>query len=286
MGMQILDGKKLSKEILENVSEEVQELKINGNPVPRLDVVVVGDDFGSMKYVQMKEKTAKEVGLEVNVHYLSEDTRSDEIVYLIDCLNRDTKVTGIMVQLPLPSGIDTNVVLESISPQKDVDGLTAVNLGRLFQGNSLGIAPATPVGIMKLLEKYGIDVCGKRVVILGTSNIVGIPLLAMLVVKDATVTLCNSKTKDLKSVCKDADILVSATGIPFLIKGEYLKKGCVVIDVGSNKHPETGKVVGDVDWESVDGIPSFVTPVPGGVGPMTIACLMLNLMTCWRNAKR
>ena len=286
MGMQILDGKKLSKEILKNVSEEVRELKMNGKSVPRLDVIVVGNDFGSMRYVQMKEKTAKDVGLRVMVHYLPEETKTDEIVHVIDTLNRDIEVTSIMVQLPLPSGIDTNLVLESISPQKDVDGLTAINLGRLFQGNPLGIAPATPIGIMKLLDRYDIDVCGKRVVILGSSNIVGTPLLAMLVVRDATVTLCNSKTRNLKNICRSADILVSATGIPLLIKGEYLKKGCIVIDVGSNRHPETGKIVGDVDWESVDGIPSFITPVPGGVGPMTIACLMLNLMTCWKNAKR
>ena len=284
--MQILDGKKLSKKILENISEEIQGLKAMKKQVPRLDVIIAGDDFGSMKYVQMKERTAQEVGLEVKVHHFSSETKTDEIVNLINSLNKDTEVTGIMVQLPLPKNIDDNVVLETISSEKDVDGLTAVNLGRLFQNSKFRIAPATPLGIMKLLSEYHIDISGKRAVIIGTSNIVGIPLGAMFLNEHATVTLCNSKTKGLKEICKEADILVSATGIPLLIKGEYLKKGCVVIDVGSNKHPRTGKVTGDVDWESVNGIPSYITPVPGGVGPMTIACLMLNLMTCWKNAKR
>jgi len=166
--------------------------------------------------------------------------------------------------------------------QKDVDGLTAINLGKLFQKDPSAIPPATPLGIMKLLDVYGIKLFGKHVVILGTSNIIGTPLAAMMLEKNATVSLCNAHTINIQEISSNADILVSATGKALLIKKDFLKPGCVVIDVGSNKHPETGKLVGDVDWEDVKGIPSYITPVPGGVGPMTISCLMLNLMSAYK----
>jgi len=285
--MEILDGKTLSQNILEDISQEVAELKRDGRKTPRLDMVLVGDNFGSIKYVQMKEKAAQDIGIKSVIHRLDNSANTLDIVNIVDSLDKDPEVDGYMVQLPLPDHINTNLVLEAIDPRKDVDGLSPVNLGKLFQKDSSAIVSATPLGIMKLLEEYNIKIFGKHVVILGASTIVGIPLEAMLLEKNATVTLCNIHTVDIEEKAKQADILISATGKPFLVKKNFLKPGAVVIDVGSSKHPETGKIVGDVDWESVYGIPSYITPVPGGVGPMTIASLMLNLMTCYKkNDKR
>jgi len=280
--MEILDGKKISEEILSNISDEVERLRVQNKRIPRLDMIIVGDDYGSIKYVGMKEKTTREVGIEGQVHHLPFSSNTLDIVNLVDSLNRFDGVDGFMVQLPLPEHIDTQLVLNSIAPQKDVDGLTAINLGKLFQKDSSAIPPATPLGIMKLLDVYGIKLFGKHVVILGTSNIIGTPLAAMMLEKNATVSLCNAHTVNIQEISSNADILVSATGKALLIKKDFLKPGCVVIDVGSNKHPETGKLVGDVDWEDVKGIPSYITPVPGGVGPMTISCLMLNLMSAYK----
>ena len=284
--MEILDGRDISREILNKISFDIVKLKEEGKRVPRLDVILVGDDYGSIKYVGMKEKVGKEVGMLVQIHHLDEKVNTLDIVNLIDLLNKDENVDGLMVQLPLPSHIDKHLVLESIKPSKDVDGLTPTNLGKLFQKDPSAIAPATPLGIVKLLEAYNIKIFGKRVVILGSSTIVGKPLAAVMLEKNATVTLCNSHTVNIEDVSRTADILVSAIGKPELVKAEFLKKDCVLVDVGSNKHPETGKLVGDVDWSSVQGIPSYITPVPGGVGPMTIACLMLNLMRCYRSDTR
>ncbi len=284
--MKILDGKLTSQKILEEISSKVERIALDGKRVPRLDLILVGDDFASVKYVQIKEKKARELGIECQTHHLEQDCTTEEVVNLVKTLNAFDDVDGFMVQLPLPDHIDTNIVLESIEPRKDVDGLTSVNLGRLFQNDPKAIPPATPLGIMKLLYEYDINVFGKRVVILGASNIVGVPLGAILLRRDATVTICNSKTQNIQEVAKTADILISATGVPLLVKSEFLKEGVVVIDVGSNKHPETGKLVGDIDWEDIQGIPSYITPVPGGVGPMTVASLMLNLMHCYEQNKR
>jgi methylenetetrahydrofolate dehydrogenase (NADP+)/methenyltetrahydrofolate cyclohydrolase len=284
--MKILDGKRTSQKMLEEISSKVERIALDGKRVPRLDLILVGDDFASVKYVQIKEQKARELGIECQTHHLEQDSTTEEVVNLVKTLNAFDEVDGFMVQLPLPSHIDTNAVLESIEPRKDVDGLTSVNLGRLFQNDPKAIPPATPLGIMKLLDEYEIDVFGKRVVILGASNIVGVPLGAILLRRDATVTICNSRTVNIQEVAKTADILISATGVPLLVKSEFLKEGVVVIDVGSNKHPETGKLVGDVDWEDVQGIPSYITPVPGGVGPMTVVSLMLNLMNCYEQNKR
>jgi methylenetetrahydrofolate dehydrogenase (NADP+)/methenyltetrahydrofolate cyclohydrolase len=284
--MKILDGKRTSQKMLEEISSKVERIALDGKRVPRLDLILVGDDFASVKYVQIKEQKAKELGIECQTHHLEQDSTTEEVVNLVKTLNAFDEVDGFMVQLPLPSHIDTNAVLESIEPRKDVDGLTSVNLGRLFQNDPKAIPPATPLGIMKLLDEYEIDVFGKKVVILGASNIVGVPLGAILLRRDATVTICNSRTVNIQEIAKTADILISATGVPLLVKSEFLKEGVVVIDVGSNKHPETGKLVGDVDWEDVQGIPSYITPVPGGVGPMTVVSLMLNLMNCYEQNKR
>lgn len=284
--MVILNGSKVAESILYEISLRIQELKGEGKRIPRLDMIIVGDDYGSIKYVGMKERTVNQVGMLGEVHHLDGNIDTEDLLGLTDSLNKDPNVDGYMIQLPLPSHIGKNRVLQSIAPDKDVDGLTPTNLGKLFQKDRTGIPPATPVGIMKLLEYYNIKLLGKNVVILGASSIIGKPLAAMMLEKNATVTICNSHTLKTQDVARTADILISATGKPLLIKGNYLKPGCVVIDVGSNKHPETGKLVGDVDWDSVQGIPSHITPVPGGVGPMTIACLMLNLMNCYENGNR
>jgi methylenetetrahydrofolate dehydrogenase (NADP+)/methenyltetrahydrofolate cyclohydrolase len=284
--MKILDGKATSQKILDEISAKVEQATMDGKRSPRLDIILVGQDYGSIKYVKMKEKTAQEVGVLCQTHHLDKGTTTEEIINLVRALNAFEQTDGFMIQLPLPDHIDTTLVLESIDPRKDVDGLTSVNLGKLFKGDPTAIAPATALGIMKLLEEYDIDIYGKKVVILGCSNIVGKPLAAMMLKENATVTICNSKTPDIEETAKGADILISATGVPLLVNSEFLKKGSVVIDVGSNKHPETGKLVGDVDWEDVQGIPSYITPVPGGVGPMTVASLILNLMGCYEKNPR
>lgn len=278
--MEILDGRFLSQKILNKISQDIYGIKSKGGRIPQLDIILVGDDFGSVKYVQMKEKVAKEIGISTVTHHLGNSVNTLDIIHLIDMLDKDSKVDGYMVQLPLPSHIDTNLVLEAIDPKKDVDGLSPVNLGKLFQKDSNAILSATPLGIMELLRAYNIKLLGKHVVILGASTIVGIPLEAMLLERNATVTLCNAHTVGIKEIAQTADILISATGIAKLVTSDFLKNDCVVIDVGSNKDPDTGKIVGDVDWNSVNGIPSYITPVPGGVGPMTIASLMSNLMYC------
>lgn len=283
--MQILDGKAVASQMQQKIIEQIQQLKIEGSRLPRLDVIIVGNDYGSIKYVEMKQKKALELGITAKVHHLEELTTTDEVKNLILSLNQDSTVDGIMVQLPLPQNIDTNRVLESIDPSKDVDGLTPTNLGKLFQKDLSGIAPATPVGIMELLDYYNIDVYARNVVILGSSNIIGVPLSAMMLEKKATVTLCNELTENISEISKNADILVSATGKAKLVNKDFVKKGCVIIDVGSNKDPQTGKLVGDVDMEDVKDIPEYITPVPGGVGPMTIISLMLNLMKCYRSGR-
>jgi methylenetetrahydrofolate dehydrogenase (NADP+)/methenyltetrahydrofolate cyclohydrolase len=229
----------------------------------------------------MKEKTAQEVGILCQTHHLDKGTTTEEIINLVRALNAFEQTDGFMIQLPLPEHIDTNLVLESIDPRKDVDGLTSVNLGKLFKGDPTAIAPATALGIVRLLEEYNIEISGKKVVILGSSNIVGKPLAALMLRSKATVTVCNSKTVDVQGIAQTADILVSAVGKPLFVNSEFVRHESVLIDVGSNKHPETGKLVGDVDWEDVQGIPSYITPVPGGVGPMTVASLILNLMGCY-----
>lgn len=276
--MEILDGKKTSQKIYEEISTKVENLRMNGQRAPRLDLILVGDDFGSIKYVKMKEKVARELGIACQTHHLENNITTEEVINLVRALNAFEQTDGFMVQLPLPDHIDTNIILESIDPRKDVDGLTSVNLGRLFQKDSRAIAPATPLGIIRLLEEYKIKIFGRRVVILGSSNIVGVPLAALMLRKKATVTMCNSKTVGIKDVSKSADILISATGKPLFVDSTFIQHEAVVVDVGSNKHPETEKLVGDVNWEDVAGIPSYITPVPGGVGPMTVASLMLNLM--------
>ena len=279
--MKILDGKQTSLKISEKIQKEIQEYINSGKRSPKLDILLVGDDFGSQKYVEMKSKKAQELGIQCEVHRFEEDIQEKEIVRLIEELNRNDEIDGVMVQLPLPSHINEKNILEKILPSKDVDGLTSVNLGKLFKNDPTAIAPATAKGILELLKEYEIEIDGKSAVVIGRSDIVGLPTAAMLQNENATVTICHSHTTDLKEVCKRADILVVGIGKPEYIDMEYVKDGSVVIDVGTNKN-EDGKLVGDVDFESVKDIVEYITPVPGGVGPMTISCLLSNLLEIYR----
>lgn len=275
----ILDGKKLSQKILIDLGQEILNTK---NSHPRLDIILVGNDPASFKYVENKNKKAKDVGIIGEIHHFAEFAKTEEIVTKIQELNLNPLVNGIMVQLPLPSQIDQSRVLNAINFQKDVDGLTATNLGLLFQNHIRAFIPATPFGIIKLLKEYNFDFIGKNAVIVGRSPIVGIPLSALFLKENATVTICHSRTKNLKEITKNADILITAISKPNYFTSEFIKNAAVVVDVSTNIDLVSGKVVGDVNFESVCSIASFITPVPGGVGPMTIACLLENTFTAWK----
>ncbi|OGC44266.1 bifunctional methylenetetrahydrofolate dehydrogenase/methenyltetrahydrofolate cyclohydrolase [candidate division WS6 bacterium RIFOXYB1_FULL_33_14] len=279
--MKILDGKQTSLKISEKIQKEIQEYIDSEKRASKLDILLVGDDFGSQKYVEMKSKKAQELGIQCEVHRFEEDIQEEELIRLIEELNRNDEIDGVMVQLPLPSHINEKNILEKILPSKDVDGLTSVNLGKLFKNDPTAIAPATAKGILELLKEYEIEIDGKSAVVIGRSDIVGLPTVALLQNENATVTVCHSHTKDLKEVCKRADILVVGIGKAEFIDMEYVKEGSVVIDVGTNKNEE-GKLVGDVDFESVKNIVEYITPVPGGVGPMTISCLLSNLLDAYK----
>lgn len=279
--MTILDGKQTSQKLAQKIYDEIQSYISEGKRVPRLDIILVGDNFGSQKYVEMKEKKALELGIQCNVHRFKEDVTEEELLTLLDELNLDEEVDGVMVQLPLPKNINENNILEMISPYKDVDGLTSINLGKLFKNDPIAIAPATARGILELLQEYEIQIEGKNAVVIGRSDIVGLPTAAILQNENATVTVCHSHTQELKEICKKADILVVAIGKAEYIDKEYVKKGSVVIDVGTNRNEE-GKLVGDVKFEDIKDIAEYITPVPGGVGPMTILCLLDNLIKVYR----
>lgn len=271
--MTILDGKLTAFEVCEKVKKRVDFLLANGVE-PCLAVIIVGDDPASKVYVNNKEKKCASVGIKSLKFSYSNKVTQDEILDLIDTLNKSRIVHGILCQLPLPEHIDEKAVIEAISPEKDVDCFCSVNVGKLWTGNA-AFEPCTPAGIMEMLHRYDIDVTGKNCVIVGRSNIVGKPLAALMLQKNATVTLCHSKTKDLASVCRSADILVAAIGKAKFITADIVKENAVVIDVGINRL-EDGKLCGDVDFDAVKDKVSFVTPVPGGCGPMTIAMLMQN----------
>lgn len=284
--MILLDGKILSQKILKNLKIQIDESKVLDFRVPRLDILIVGDDFASQKYVNMKEKRAMEVGIKVVVHKFDSDVSEKEILELIEKLNIDNRVDGLMVQLPLPQNFNLENILESINPRKDVDGLTSSNLGKLFKNDSSAIISATARGILELLKEYKIMIDGANVVIVGRSNIVGLPTAAVLQNENATITICHSHTKKLKDITKEADILVVAMGKAEYIDKGYVKKDAVVIDVGTNQNKD-GVLVGDIDFKSVNKIVKYITPVPGGVGPMTIASLLLNLFEMYKkNVKR
>lgn len=270
---QIIDGKKISQEIKDELREKMTELKQKGES-RCLAVIQVGDDPASSVYVNNKKKACEYIGIDSESYHLSEETTEKELLDLIDELNRKPEVNGILVQLPLPKQIDEDKILLAISPEKDVDGFHPVNVGNLSIGRP-GFVSCTPAGVIQLLKRAGIEIEGKECVVLGRSNIVGKPMAMLLLRENGTVTVCHSRTKDLKEITKRADILVAAIGKPKFIDADYVKEGAVVIDVGIHRN-ENGKLCGDVDFESVAPHCAAITPVPGGVGPMTIAMLMNN----------
>lgn len=275
----ILYGKKLSLILQEDLKEKINKLSNS----PNLTVVMVGEDKASKIYVKNKEKIAKKMGIDTNTIYLNSETTTDELLSIIERLNKDKSVNGILVQLPLPKHIDENLVLEKISPLKDVDGFHPKNLGKLMINNA-SMIPCTPLGIIKLLDFYNIDLEGKNVVILGRSNIVGKPMLHLLLQKNATVTITHSYTKNLKDITKKADILIVAIGKSNFVTKEYIKDNAIIVDVGINR--VDNKIMGDVDFNSVKDKVSFITPVPGGVGPLTITMLMYQTYIAYLNQNK
>ncbi len=279
MAAKLLDGKSLAAEIREGLRLEVEELKKKGR-APGLAVVIVGDDPASRRYVNNKKNACEHVGITSYEYALSAETTQEELLALVDKLNKDDTIDGILVQLPLPSHLDEKTVIYNIDPKKDVDAFHPFNVGKIMIGEPI-FAPCTPAGVMELIKLTGIEVSGKECVVVGRSNIVGKPQSMLLLAENGTVTVCHSKTKDLAEVTKRADILVAAVGKAKLIKGDMVKKGAVVIDVGMNRL-EDGTWSGDVDFEEVKEVASAITPVPGGVGPMTIAMLMKNTVTAYK----
>jgi methylenetetrahydrofolate dehydrogenase (NADP+)/methenyltetrahydrofolate cyclohydrolase len=272
----IIDGKAVAREIQAEIKEEVEGLKRRWGMVPGLGVVLVGDDPASHLYVKNKEKACKEVGIRSEEHLLPASISERDILSLIQKLNRNDEIHGILVQLPLPAHVRAERVLNAVSPQKDIDGFHPVNQGLLLSGGE-GFRPCTPVGIMKLLDSVRCDPKGKNATVVGRSNIVGKPVAIMLLERHATVTICHSRTAQLKDEVGRADIVVAAIGKAAMIRGDWIKPGAVVIDVGINRLP-SGKLSGDVEFESAKERASYITPVPGGVGPMTICMLLFNTL--------
>ena len=273
--MEIIDGKKLAKTTRENLRLEVEELKENGIN-PKLAVIMVGNNSASQIYVRNKSRACDEVGIEFEEYLLPTTTEQSELLNLIDKLNKQEDINGILLQSPIPDGLDINEAFRKISPEKDVDGFHPVNVGKLVLGQDTFVS-CTPYGIMRMFEAYNIDLEGKNAVVIGRSNIVEKPMSHCLLNKNATVTICHSRTKNLAEITKRADILVAAIGKAEFVKADMVKEGAVVIDVGINR-TEEGKLKGDVDFENVSKKASYITPVPGGVGPMTIAMLMNNVV--------
>ena len=278
--MQILDGKTLSEKIKNLLKDETTQLK-NRGVEPALAVILVGNDPASATYVRSKERACEAVGIKSLMYRLDENTTQNELLELVKKLNDDNGVDGILVQLPLPCGLNSDEILETISPSKDVDGFHALNVGKLSQ-NVEGFVPCTPFGVMKILEEYSINPKGLEVCVIGRSNIVGKPMMNLLLNAGATVTVCHSKTKDLTAHTKRADLIVVGVGKIGVLNGDMVKDGAIVIDVGINRNSE-GKIVGDVDFDSTAPKCSYITPVPGGVGPMTIAMLLSNTIQSAKN---
>ena len=273
----IIDGKAVSQSVKDRIKEQAAQLKEKYGVTAGLAVIIVGDDPASRIYVNNKKKACEYVGFDSYEYALPKETTESELVELINKLNNDDRIDGILCQLPLPKHIDENVIINNIAPNKDVDAFHPVNVGKIMIGD-YSFLPCTPAGVMELIASTGVDVKGKECVVVGRSNIVGKPMSMLLLHKSGTVTICHSKTKDLKAECKRADILVAAVGVPNLIKGDMIKEGAVVIDVGMNRL-DNGKLCGDVEFETASKVASYITPVPGGVGPMTIAMLMQNTLT-------
>lgn len=271
----LIDGKELAKKTRQNLKLECDELKKEGIN-PKLAVIMVGDNPASKVYVKNKSKACQEVGIEYEEYLLDSNIKQEELIKLIKKLNEDKTINGILLQSPIPNGLDINEAFRTIDYKKDVDGFHPMNVGKLALGQNTFVS-CTPYGVMRMFEEYNIDLCGKNVVILGRSNIVGKPLSQCCLNKNATVTICHSKTQDTKKITKEADIVIAAIGKPKFITQDMVKDGAVIIDVGINRD-ENGKIVGDVDFENVKEKASYITPVPGGVGPMTIAMLINNVI--------
>lgn len=271
----IISGKDVSSKVRSEVKAECEQLKSKG-VTPGLAVIIVGDDPASRVYVNNKKKACADVGFISEEYALPTETTQDELLSLVEKLNNKKEINGILCQLPLPKHLDEKSVIEAISPLKDVDAFHASNVGKIMIGD-YHFLPCTPAGVMELLHSENIDICGKNCVVIGRSNIVGKPMSMLLLHENGTVTICHSKTRNLKEICKRADILVAAVGIPKFVKSDMVKEGAVVIDVGMDRD-ENGKLCGDVDFNEVEPIASYITPVPGGVGPMTIAMLMKNTL--------
>jgi methylenetetrahydrofolate dehydrogenase (NADP+)/methenyltetrahydrofolate cyclohydrolase len=294
MPANIIDGKAIAEQIRQEVAKEVEELKAKGI-TPGLATILVGEDPASQVYVRNKGKACEKAGIYSDQHTLPANIQEDELLNLIDTLNNDPKISGILVQLPLPNHIDEVKVLNAISPDKDVDGFHPVSVGKFFTVKNFDemlkqglFLPCTPHGIIELLVRSGVELSGKEAVVVGRSNIVGKPVAMLLLSKNATVTICHSRTKDLGAVCRRADVLVAAIGKPQFIKADMVKDGVVVIDVGVNRVEDTStekgfRLVGDVDFETVKEKASLITPVPGGVGPMTITMLLVNTIKAAKN---
>ena len=278
--MEIMDGKALAKSIRENLKSEVEELKKQGK-IPKLAVILVGNDKASQIYVRNKSKVCMELGIEYEEILLEETIKMQELLDIIDRLNNREDIKGILLQSPIPKHLDINEAFRRIKPEKDVDGFNPVSVGKLCLNQDTFVS-CTPFGILKLLEAYGIEIDGKDAVVIGRSNIVGKPMALSLLNKNATVTVCHSHTKDLSEITKKADILVVAIGKKHFVTADMVKEGAVVIDVGINRTDEG--LFGDVDFENVKEKASYITPVPGGVGPMTIAMLMTNLVKATKNS--
>jgi len=279
----IIDGKKIAAGLREDLKKKIAELKSTNNAVPGLTVILAGENPASQIYVKNKEKFAKEVGMNSEVIRYPESVEEKVVLNKIKELNDNNKVSGILVQLPLPKHIDKRKVIETILPSKDVDGFHPVNVGNLSSGNDSSI-PCTPLGCYLLLKKVEKNLNGKHAVVIGRSNLNGKPMTQLLLKENCTVTITHSKTKDLKTECSRADIIIAAVGRPKLVKGDWVKKGAIVIDVGINK-TDSG-LVGDVDFDEVSKVAKAITPVPGGVGPMTIACLLSNTVECFKKAQK
>ena len=275
----ILDGKKEAALLREEIKKEITALKKQDNKVPGLTVILIGDFVPSQIYVRNKEKNSKEVGINSEVIKYPKDISEKKILEKIEELNNDNNVSGILVQLPLPTQINKEKIINAINPKKDVDGFNPINVGNLASGYK-SIVPCTPLGCLYLIKKVEKDLSGKHAVIIGRSNLNGKPMAQLLLKENCTVTIIHSKTKDLKTECQKADILVAAAGVANLVKGDWVKKDSIIIDVGINKVGD--KIVGDVDFEQVQNKVKAITPVPGGVGPMTIACLLKNTLECFK----
>ena len=281
---QIIDGKAISREVRGEIAADVAEFKQKYGCAPGLAVVIVGQDPASQVYVRNKKRACEEVGFYSESYELPEDTTQDQLIELVENLNADPNIHGILVQLPLPSHLDETEVLLKIIPEKDVDAFHPLNVGKIMIGNH-DLLPCTPAGVMVLLERSGVDVNGKKCVVIGRSNIGGKPMAMLLLHANGTVTICHSRTRNLKEICREADILVASIGKPEFVTGDMVKDGAVVVDVGINRLPD-GKLVGDVNFSEVEPKASYITPVPGGVGPMTITMLLKNTLTAARLANK